>query len=178
MISPDSGQAKQTSVYVTVAPGSASVNTNAMQQFSATVVNAADQSVSWSVNGVSGGSMTTGWITSSGNYTAPVIVPSPATVTIQAASLNTPTAIGTATVTITAPKPVKVTISPKTASVATKQTHQFTATVQNSTNHNVTWKVNGITNGNSTLGTITNAGLYTAPVAEPSPTVSPILQAS
>jgi hypothetical protein len=169
MVNPDSGQAKQTSVYVTVAPGSASVKINTIQQFSATVFNAADQSVSWSVNGVNGGSMTTGWITSSGQYTAPTAVPSPATVTVQATSLIAPTAIGTATVTIAAPLPVKVTISPKTASVATRQTHQFTATVQNSTNHSVTWKVNGVANGNSTIGTITTGGLYTAPAAVPSP---------
>jgi hypothetical protein len=168
-VNPDSGQAKQTSVYVTVAPGSASVKINTMQQFSATVFNAADQSVSWSVNGVNGGSMTTGWITSSGQYTAPTAVPSPATVTVQATSLIAPTAIGTATVTIAAPLPVKVTISPKTASVATRQTRQFTATVQNSTNHSVTWKVNGVANGNSTIGTITTGGLYTAPAAVPSP---------
>jgi hypothetical protein len=156
-------------VYVTVAPGSASVKINTMQQFSATVFNAADQSVSWSVNGVNGGSMTTGWITSSGQYTAPALVPSPATVTVQATSLVAPTAIATAMVTITAPLPVRVTISPKTASVATRQTHQFTATVQNSTNHSVTWKVNGVANGNSTIGTITTGGLYTAPAAVPSP---------
>ncbi len=169
MINPDSGQAKQSSVYVTVAPSTASVNINAMQQFSATVSNAADQSVSWAVNGVSGGSMTAGWITSSGNYTAPAVVPSPATVTVQAASLIAPTAMGTATVTITAPQPVTVTISPKSASVQTGKTYQFTASVQNSTNHSVTWKVNGIVGGSSTIGTISTNGLYKAPSAVLSP---------
>ncbi len=167
MINPDSGQAKQTSVYVTVTPATATVNVSAMQSFTAAVNNAADQSVAWSVNGVSGGNMTFGWITSSGQYTAPAVVPTPAAVTIQAASLITPMAVGTATVTIKAPLPVKVTISPKLASVRTGRTHQFTASVRNTTNHTVTWKVNGVTGGNSTAGTVSTAGLYTAPATVP-----------
>ncbi|MGH9661513.1 MAG: hypothetical protein ACRD96_23400, partial [Bryobacteraceae bacterium] len=33
----------------------------------------------------------------------------------------------------------------------------------------VTWKVNGITGGNSTVGTVTTAGWYVAPRNVPSP---------
>jgi hypothetical protein len=39
--------------------------------------------------------------------------------------------------------------------------------VQNTTNKGVTWKVNGIAGGNSTVGTVSTGGLYTAPGAVP-----------
>jgi hypothetical protein len=40
---------------------------------------------------------------------------------------------------------------------------QFTATVTNTTNHGVIWAVDGITGGNSTVGTISSSGLYHPP---------------
>jgi len=46
---------------------------------------------------------------------------------------------------------------------------QFTATVTGESSSAVTWQVNGVTGGNSTVGTISTAGLYTPPVAIPSP---------
>ena len=39
-----------------------------------------------------------------------------------------------------------------------RRTRQFTATVQNSSNTSVIWKVNGITGGNAVVGTITASG--------------------
>jgi len=45
---------------------------------------------------------------------------------------------------------------------------QFTATVSNTSNHNVTWEVNGIAAGNAASGTISTTGLYTAPATMPS----------
>ncbi len=55
MIDPNSGQAAQsTTVSVTVSPSSASVQTNATKQFTATVTNATTQTVDWSVNESSG----------------------------------------------------------------------------------------------------------------------------
>ncbi len=50
-----------------------------------------------------------------------------------------------------------------------KTTKQFTATVTNTSNTSVTWKVNGVTGGNSTFGTISTSGLYKAPINVPSP---------
>jgi len=67
--------------------------------------------------------------------------------------------------------PVSVTISPASASVRVNRTHQFTATVQNATNNSVVWKVNGMTGGNATVGTISTSGLYRAPSSVPSPAV-------
>jgi hypothetical protein len=72
---------------------------------------------------------------------------------------------------VTAPQPVTITIAPTSATVRIRQTKQFTATVQNTSNTAKTWKVNGIVGGNSTVGTISTAGLYKAPNAVPSPAV-------
>ncbi len=78
------------------------------------------------------------------------------------------------------PPPVGITISPNTPvnlyfdeagnswpAAATEQ--QYTANVTNSTNTAVTWEVNGVAGGNATFGTITAAGLYTAPATLPTP---------
>jgi uncharacterized protein YjdB len=70
---------------------------------------------------------------------------------------------------VTAASPISVSLSPTSASVRVKQTRQFTATVQNTTNQTVTWKVNGIAGGSATVGTISASGLYRAPNGVPSP---------
>ena len=165
MVNPDSGQAKQTSVAVSVTPASTSVNVNATAPFKATVTGATDQTVTWDVNGFVGGNATVGFIDSiSGVYTAPPTVPAPATVTIHAVSKAAPAAIGSATMTITAAvKPIVVSITPPTVTIRVLATQQFTATVQNSSNTAVTWQVNGITGGNPTVGAIGASGLYQAP---------------
>ncbi len=174
MVNPDSGQAVQSGVSVSVAPPSASVQVNTQQQFTATVTGNPNQAVTWDVNGTVGGNGTVGFIDSiTGLYTAPASVPSPATVTAHATSNAVSSAVGSASVTVTnpppPPPPVSVTISPTSTSVRVGRTRQFTATVTNTSNTAVTWKVNGITGGNSTVGTISTGGLYRAPSAVPSP---------
>ena len=78
------------------------------------------------------------------------------------------------------PPPVSVTVTPSTAVhlyanetgntwPANLTQQKFSATVNNSTNQTVAWQVNGVAGGNSTFGTIDSTGLYTAPVAVPSP---------
>jgi hypothetical protein len=74
-----------------------------------------------------------------------------------------------------------VTVSPATANVLEGSTQQFTATVSNSSNTTVTWQVNGVAGGNSSVGTIDSTGLYTAPAIVPNPasvTISAVLQAN
>ena len=44
-------------------------------------------------------------------------------------------------------------------------TQTFTATVTNTPNTAVTWDVNGVAGGNSTVGTISAAGVYSAPLS-------------
>jgi hypothetical protein len=103
MVNPDSGQARQSSVVtVTVTPASASVVAGATRQFVASVSNSSDQTVNWSVNGAPGGDSQAGFVSTSGFYTAPASVPEGGTVTVQAASNASPSAVGTATVSITA----------------------------------------------------------------------------
>lgn len=157
MIDPNSGQARQTSVSVTVTPATASILRGQTLDFNATVQNSPDQSVTWSVNDVLGGNGTVGWIDSVGFYTAPQTVPAPPTVTVSARSVSTPAVSGSAAVTITAPAvPISVSVTPASASVRIRQRFQFSSTVQGTTNQAVTWSVSG-------PGTINSSGLYTAP---------------
>jgi|WetSurMetagenome_2_1015567.scaffolds.fasta_scaffold01991_8 hypothetical protein len=64
---------------------------------------------------------------------------------------------------------IAITISPLTATVQNGKTQQFTAKVSGTTDTGVIWKVNGVTGGNATVGTISTYGLYTAPSVVPSP---------
>src|ERR1017187_4402649 len=119
IIDPNSGQAKQSStVSVTVSPSTATVPVNLTKQFAATVTNATTQVVNWSVNGAAGGNSTVGIINASGLYTAPTVPPAGGSVTVQAASAVSPSAVGTATVTVTAP-PVLSSIAPNTGTQRT-----------------------------------------------------------
>ena len=58
---------------------------------------------------------------------------------------------------------VSISLTPTTATLNVSQTVQLTATVTNATNTGVTWQVAGVEGGSATTGTITTAGLYTAP---------------
>src|SRR5690348_7393460 len=58
---------------------------------------------------------------------------------------------------------VGVTVHPARAPLTLTQPQQFTAMVANTTNHAVTWAVDGITGGNATVGTISSSGLYHPP---------------
>ena len=156
-------------VSVSVSPPTPNVQAGiGTQQFTANVQNTANTAVTWRVNGVTGGNATIGTITTGGLYAAPASVPSPATVVVTAVSVADPTRSGSANVTIT--PPVSVSVSPPTPNVqAGIGTQQFTANVQNTANTAVTWRVNGVTGGNATIGTITTGGLYAAPASVPSP---------
>jgi len=61
------------------------------------------------------------------------------------------------------PSAVNVNVSPTTASVLLGNQQTFTATVTNSDDKTVVWTINGIDGGGQTVGTITDAGIYTAP---------------
>lgn len=74
------------------------------QSFTADVVNTTNTAVAWEVNGVSGGSTTVGTISTTGVYTPPAQVPSPASVTVTAVSGADSSVTATSQVTITAPQ--------------------------------------------------------------------------
>ena len=152
------------SIAVTVAPAAASITTIQTQQFTATVANSSNPAVAWNVNGVPGGNAGVGVISAGGLYTPP---PSQGTRSITATSVADPTKSGSATVTVTLlPPPIAVTVAPATASISTIQTQQFTATVANSNNPAVTWKVDGVSGGNASVGVISAGGRYTPPLSE------------
>ena len=154
---------------VTIAPASATVPRGGIQQFRATVADSTDQTVVWKVNGVRGGESAHGLISREGVYVAPTIVPNPATVTITATALTDSTKSGTATVTLQMGSSVRVAIagSGSRVTVPTFGSHPFSTTVTGTSNTAVTWKVNGITGGSATTGTISQAGLYYAPHSVP-----------
>jgi uncharacterized protein (DUF1800 family) len=101
----------------------------------------------------------------------------------QLVAVGTPTLaqVGTAPVTVVNPDPggstsapfnvqvvgpnsnITVTVSPKTATLGAGNVQQFQATVTGSTDLSVTWSVNGVNFGNSTVGRIDFEGNYTAP---------------
>ena len=67
------------------------------------------------------------------------------------------------------PAAIAVSITPANGMVLLGNALPFTATVTNTTNTGVNWSVNGIAGGNPAVGTISTAGMYTAPGDLPSP---------
>ncbi len=67
------------------------------------------------------------------------------------------------------PPSIGVTVTPATGSVVLGNQLTFTAAVTNTTDTAVSWSVNTVPGGNATVGTITSAGVYTAPADLPSP---------
>lgn len=65
------------------------------------------------------------------------------------------------------PSGVQVSVSPVSASLLTGATQPFTAAVSGSNDSPVSWSVNGIPGGNSTVGTVSSSGLYIAPASPP-----------
>jgi sugar lactone lactonase YvrE len=163
-------------IAVSVSPSSASVLLGTTKQFMANVSGTTDTVVTWSVNGTAGGNSTTGTIDANGLYTAPSDLPSPAGVTIAAASQVDGTTSQPANVTITSDIAVSATTNPTlTLAVPTGSTVAVAATIlsQGKPDQKVSWSVNGIANGNSTVGTVSSTGVgtasYQAPTSVPTP---------
>jgi hypothetical protein len=109
-VDPNSGEALQSGVAVTVTPSSASIRTGRSQTFTA-IVTGAPNSVAWSVNWIPGGDAVVGQIDSMGHYFAPSTVPNPATLTVRAASTASPASSGGSSVTIL-PLPAITSVTP------------------------------------------------------------------
>jgi hypothetical protein len=62
-----------------------------------------------------------------------------------------------------------VTISPAGANVRIGDTQPFSATVTGAPNNDVSWSVNNMIGGDATTGTISSAGVYSAPATLPNP---------
>ena len=177
---------KSASVSVTITPGvgvsitspagAQDVAVNATLAFTASVTGTSNTGLTWTVNGVTNGNATYGTITGSGlsvTYTAPAAIPSLATFNVTATSTADVSKSASVAVTITSAITVSIT-SPSTssASVAANTSLALTASVTGTSNTAITWAVDGVTNGNATVGTISGSGLsvtYDAPAAVPSP---------
>jgi hypothetical protein len=155
---------------VSISPATASVPTGyGTQAFTATIQNDfQNQGVTWTLSGTGCSGSTCGTLsnitTRSVTYAAPATVPNPASVTLTATSISNTAKTATATITVTQGV-INVSVSPKRAAVtmSASQTVQFAATVTNDpSNSGVTWAVDSNTGGNTTTGTVSTTGLYTA----------------
>jgi PKD repeat protein len=144
-------------VSVSISPTSATVSSGGALQFAATVANTTNQTVTWTT--------TAGTISGTGLLTAPVVSTS-TTIVVTATSVAAPSKAASATVTVlpSAPQIISVAVSPTLTTVSSGSTRQFTATVANSTNQAVIWA--------ATAGTISSAGLFTAPVVLTNTTIT------
>jgi hypothetical protein len=77
--------------------------------------------------------------------------------------LTDPAGIQTVALAGTGATPAPMLVKPRAASVTPNQTQQYTAYLSNVVTNNVTWYVDSVAGGNSTVGTVSTAGLYTAP---------------
>jgi hypothetical protein len=141
---------------VSVTPASAGLITGTTQQFTVSVQGQTNPAATWLVDGVAGGNSTVGTINSQGMYTAPPAVGSD-TVTVNVANLKQS---ANAAVTV-----FSLAVSPAVSLLDPAATQQFTASLQGISNTGVVWSVDGNAGGNSSVGTITTDGLYTAPNA-------------
>ena len=92
-----------TSVAVSIAPSNTVLPPGGTQQFTASVTGSANTSVTWQVNGVTGGSSAVGTITSAGWYTAPAVIPASGTLMVSAVSQADATQSARATVMVSLP---------------------------------------------------------------------------
>lgn len=76
------------------------------------------------------------------------------------------------------PPAVSVAVAPGTATIHVTRTLQFTATVRNSSNTAVTWSLSGPGCSGAACGTISSAGLYTAPATVPNPATVTVMATS
>ena len=129
------------------------------QQFATTFISTPATAVNWYVDGIHNGNATVGTITASGLYTAPPVT---GTHKVRAVSQTTTTLGGNSSVTITtAPSLV---LDPYVASVPLNGQQTFKAINCSAPDTNsINFTVDGILGGNSTVGTITSQGVYTAP---------------
>ena len=149
-------------VTVTLNKASITLQTDTTAQFIATVKGTTDTTVTWAVDNKTGGNSSVGTVSSTGLYTAPSQAGNHTVTATSVADANE-SASAQVTVQSPAPPPPSVSISPGSSTLGVGLTQQFTATVENVTNPTLFWSVDGVGGGNSTVGTINDQGLYTAP---------------
>ncbi len=123
------------------------------QTFTTTVTNASNTAVTWSL------SPAVGSISAAGLYTAPASIANAQTVIVTATSVADSTISASASISLS--PPISVALTPTTGILEASQTQAFTATVSNTSNTAVTWSLS------PAVGSISTAGLYTAPASIP-----------
>jgi hypothetical protein len=150
-----------------IAPATASVGLGQTQTFTATFCVAIGASISWDVSGISGVGTIAATAASTALYTAPADKPVNNSVTIHAtASAVTGGGASSASASVTITSGVTVMVSPSTATLSPGQRQSFSPTVTNSPDTSVTWAVNGLPNGDASVGQVCVSG--TNPCAAPS----------
>jgi hypothetical protein len=148
---------------------------NGTLPITALVTGLANTAVNWTVNGVANGNSTYGTISGSGSsitYDAPSAVPTPATFNVTATSQANSSLSASVNVTITSGVVVSITTPTTPLNVVAGSAVKFQASVTGTANTGVNWTVNGIADGDSTYGIISNpsqSSTYVAPFAVPSP---------
>ncbi len=169
----------QLPIAVALSPASFGLQVAQSQVFTATLQNDAQHlGVTWSLTGGGCSGLNCGALTNatttSVTYTAPTVLPTPATVTLQAISIADATKSALAAITLVAAPAISVSISPSSTSVQVSSSTALTASVLNdSQNKGVTWSLSGAGCQGITCGSLSNqttsSVTYTAPAALPSP---------
>ena len=150
------GTVTRTVTSIAVAPATANISVSATLQFSATATyNDGSSGIVTSTATWTSGTPGVATISSSG--LASGVASGSTVITASLSGIK-----GTGTLNVTG---ATVVISPSSAVIAPSATQQFSATVQGLSNTGVTWSVDSVAGGNSTVGVITSGGLYTAPAA-------------
>ena len=136
-------------VMISVSPASTTLLASQSNQFTATVTGGSSTGVTWSMTPSVG-------TLASGLYTAPASIKTSQSLKITATSVADPSKSATAVVHLL-PKNNNIKLSPQSASVAPSQSIQFTALVDGTSEGTVAWS------NASGVGTISAAGVYTAP---------------
>lgn len=165
-------------VSISLSAASTSVLLGATTTLIATVSNTTNTAVTWTVNGVAGGNAQIGTISAGGLFTAPVILPSSPSVTIQAASVADPTR--TASVNITIVSDINVTLAPPNPSIELGAQQIFQASITSAGNPSsaVTWALSSAGCSGSACGSVSSNGLFTAPQDMPSPATETVTATS
>ncbi len=137
---------------VSVTPQFAAAGPGQTVQLAATVAGTANQSVTWTLDSGSAGSLSP-----AGLYTSPASIAGQQIATVRATSGADGTKSATASITV-APS-VAVSLLPQGESIGPNQLLQLTAAVAGNTNQQVTWSLL------SGPGSLSQSGLYRAPVS-------------